>query len=383
MKLVFASNYYNHHQSALCEALHKRIDSFTFVSTSEMRSERKALGYGSESEPPYLLKAHLSKAANEECLKRINDSDVVIIGAAPENMISSRKKRGKLTFRYTERPLRNGSEPLKYIPRFIRWHIRNPMTKPLYLLCASAYAAGDYARFGLYKNRAYKWGYFTETKLYDDLDGLFYKKNRLKILWVARFLPLKHPDTVVEVAKHLKENGYEFDMDFIGAGEMEGVLRRMISDYHLEDCVHLLGTMKPMEVREHMENAGIFLFTSDKREGWGAVLNEAMNSGCAVVASHAIGAVPYLIENEKNGLIYKSGDIDMLCEKVRYLLEHPEKQEALGKRAYETITTLWNAEAAAERLLVLSEHILSGEKYPNIYKSGPCSRAEILSDHWM
>ena len=34
-----------------------------------------------------------------------------------------------------------------------------------------------------------------------------------------------------------------------------------------------------------MEKADIFLFTSDRREGWGAVANEAMNSACALVVS--------------------------------------------------------------------------------------------------
>jgi glycosyltransferase involved in cell wall biosynthesis len=45
----------------------------------------------------------------------------------------------------------------------------------------------------------------------------------------------------------------------------------------------------------------VFIFTSDRNEGWGAVLNEAMGSGCAVVAADLIGSVPYLIEHKKMG----------------------------------------------------------------------------------
>ena len=37
------------------------------------------------------------------------------------------------------------------------------------------------------------------------------------------------------------------------------------------------------------------------QEGWGAVVNEAMNSGCAVVADHMIGAAPWLIRQGENG----------------------------------------------------------------------------------
>ena len=107
-----------------------------------------------------------------------------------------------------------------------------------------------------------------------------------------------------------------------------------------------------------------------------------MNSGCAVVASHAIGSVPFLLKHNKNGLIYRSGDVDGLYENVKYLMDTPGEQERLGKAAYETITGLWNAEVAAERLINLSEHLLAGEKYPDLYRTGPCSRAEIIKDDW-
>ena len=83
----------------------------------------------------------------------------------------------------------------------------------------------------------------------------------------------------------------------------------------------MLGAMPPEEVRRHMEKADIYLFTSDFNEGWGAVLNESMNSGCAVVASHAIGSVPFLIKNGENGLIYENGNQLDLEKQVLRLLE--------------------------------------------------------------
>ncbi len=383
MKIVFASNYFNHHQSSLCDALNRYTDGFRFIATSEMRQERRALGYGAEQLPDFVLQAHLSEQDQAEAAEQMKNADAVIMGSAPERMIFFRKRKNGLIFRYLERPLRKGKEPLKYLPRLARWHFKSPLSKQIYLLCASAYTAGDYAAFGLFHRKAYKWGYFTETKRYDNPELFMQQKSCTKILWVARFLPLKHPEMILEVARRLKADGFRFEMDLIGRGELETAIRQKISDYDLRDCVHLLGPMKPEQVRLHMESAGIFLATSDKREGWGAVVNEAMNSGCAVVASHAMGSVPYLIEHEKNGLIFQSENINMLYGMVKDLLEHPEKQAVLGRNAYETITTLWNADVAAQRLINLSEHILAGEKYPDLYQTGPCSRAEILRDDWM
>ena len=128
-----------------------------------------------------------------------------------------------------------------------------------------------------------------------------------------------------------------------------------------------------------MERAAIFLFTSDRQEGWGAVVNEAMNSGCAVIASDAAGSVPYLIRDGENGMVYHSGDVEMLTEKIRYLLQNPEEACRLGTGAYETMVTLWNAETAAERFLHMADAAANGMDMNQLYDSGPCSPAEERS----
>ena len=109
-----------------------------------------------------------------------------------------------------------------------------------------------------------------------------------------------------------------------------------------------------------MEKCQIHLFTSNHLEGWGAVVNEAMNSGCAVVASGEAGAVPFLIENGKNGLIYYKGSYEEFAGLVKGLVSDRERMEALGKAAYDTITGMWNAEHAAEG--PLSEAVILSPK---------------------
>ena len=374
MNVIFLSNFFNHHQSALSDALWELTDgNYHFIETIPMPQARKALGYHAEQKP-YVLRYQ----GNEERIHNmIREADVVIAGSAPEKLVRRRIKTGKLMFRYSERPLKKGLELWKYLPRLIRWHWRNPMCRPIYMLCASAYTAGDYAIFGLFRNRTYKWGYFPEAKRYENIDNLLADKDSAEILWCGRFLDWKHPDDALQAAKMLKEDGYAFKLNFIGRGEMETKLLQMVEDFDLKDCVCFLGSMKPEEVREHMERAGIYVFSSDRNEGWGAVLNESMNSGCAVVASHAIGSVPFLVQDGENGLVYESGNVKDLYEKLRYLLEHPQQQKRLGLAAYETIAGEWNAQTAAERVITLSTAILDGNKKPQIFENGPCSIAEI------
>ena len=131
-----------------------------------------------------------------------------------------------------------------------------------------------------------------------------------------------------------------------------------------------------------MEQSQIFLFTSYRNEGWGAVLNESLNSGCAVVASHAIGSVPFLLQDGKNGFIYKDGDINDLFNKVKYLLDNEAERINMQKSAYETIINEWNAENAAKKLIELLTKLLNGENVETLFESGVCSKAKILKDNW-
>lgn len=384
MNIVFVSNFYNHHQAYISAALNRRCKEYRFIETSAISQERRALGWGCEEKPNFVLQSYLTASAEKQSEKWLNRAEVVICGSAPDQLIVPRLKAKQLTFKYCERLYKTGF-PLKSFFRnaAAAWlHHGRFQRYPLYMLCASAYTAADCAKFGNYKNKSYKWGYFPETKIYPDVEKLICSKKPKTILWAGRFLNLKHPDAAIRLAKRLKENGCSFTLNLIGTGPMEGELKALVQSYQLKNDVHFLGAMKPAEVRAYMEQAQIYLFTSDKNEGWGAVLNEAMNSGCAVVASHAIGSVPFLLGNQKNGLIYKNGDEEDLFQKVLRLLNSQDLCFNYGRQAYLTITTEWNAETAAERFVMLSNAILSGNKSPNLFSSGPCSRAKVLADDW-
>ena len=378
MKTVFISNYYSPHQQPLADALAAHSD-FSFICTKEMPEERILLGW-EEKSPSYTL--HIQDVAEKLVRERLMNADVVIAGSAPEKWLRARKAAGKLVFRYSERPLKQGIQPAKFLPRYLKWHLRIPRAKPIYLLCASAYAAWDYSRFGLFKNRCYKWGYFPPTRRYDEIDMLIQCKDPRRLLWCGRFLDWKHPDDAIYAVAGLRDSGVLFQLDLIGTGPMEAQLQEMIRELKLEEQVHLLGAMPPERVRDHMERVGIYLITSDRQEGWGAVVNEAMNSACTVISSHAVGSAPYLIRHGHDGIMYPYGNVAALTDRLAGLLKEPGRQAQLGKEAYRTITEEWNAETAATRLLALSQSILEGNTAPDLYPSGPCSRAEILRDDW-
>lgn len=384
VEVTLISNCFNHHQAPFCEAMYGVPGvEFHFVATTP-GTDRIAVGWRPPSDCPHVVRAYESEEQMARGRELANTSDVVIIGSAPDELIIPRLKAGKLTFKYSERFYKTGT-PLKRLPRDFAaaWlHHGRFQRYPLYMLCASAFTAADAARFGNYKDRCYKWGYFPEVKRHNT-EALMQRKRHAVpvILWCGRLIDWKHPEQALAVAQRLKQDGYAFRMEIIGTGDMEESLCERITRQQLGDCVQLLGALPAETVREHMADANIFLFTSDRNEGWGAVLNESMNDGCAVIASHAIGSVPYLIRDGENGLVYRSGDADMLYEKLRGLLDDLARCEQLGRAAYRTMTETWNAEVAAERLLRLIAEI-QRHGTCDLFADGPCSRAEILRDDW-
>jgi glycosyltransferase involved in cell wall biosynthesis len=93
------------------------------------------------------------------------------------------------------------------------------------------------------------------------------------------------------------------------------------------------------------------LSTSDKGEGWGAVINEAMNRGCAVVCAKQIGCADSLATKE-NSVLYKTFSVRDLR---RALKEAWQNHALLSEKGYETITCYFNAEVAARRFISLAE----------------------------
>ena len=379
MKVAFFSNFLTHHQLPFCLELYKYLGkNFRFIATEAIAEEQKSLGYQDFNQQMFVVRAYEDAQQYSEALNWANEADVVIFGSAPFFLVQGRLDANKLTYLYSERIFKRKAKVWK-LPVYVYRHYKKyTQHNCFYLLCASAYTSADFAKTFTFRNKAYKWGYFPAVKRYENFNGLMERKQSATILWAGRFIDWKHPEYVVQVAERLRADGYEFHVNMLGNGELQESIAQMIASKGLQDRVSLLGAMSPEEVRKYMEKSQIYLFTSDRQEGWGAVLNESMNSGCAVVASDAIGAVPFLMDNQRNGLIYHSGDVDDLYQKVKYLLDHPEECDRLGTNAYTTMTDTWNAEVAAERLIDLSEKLLHGEKHPYPYTDGPCSKAEII-----
>lgn len=375
MTLTFFTNLINHHQIPLSDEFYKVLgQDYHYVAMEPMSEEFVKNGYDQTIKRPYIIKMYSGVDERDKALKLIETSDVVIIGHAPDQLFWEREKANKITFHYSERWLKQGIfrvlNPISLFHFYIN-HIRF-RNKRTYMLCASAYTKSDVNKFGAYPKKCFKWGYFTHV---NDDEPIPQVRETVKLMWCARMIRWKHPELAVKLACLLKQSGYEFTLDMYGSGDMRDDMSRLISTNNLGGVVRLCGNVPNEEILHQMREHDIFLFTSDKGEGWGAVANEAMSNGCVLVGSNEIGAVPYLVKDDVTGCVFKSGDIDSLFFKVKWLIDNPKERLTIAKKAYATMHDEWSPRVACKRFLHLAEYIINDRLDTYSLSDGPASWA--------
>ncbi len=379
MQIAYFGNTLNKHQSNVADALYTLTKGqYIYVETVAPKEENKS-GGKAKVERPYVLAAYKGEKELSEAKQLAIEADIALFGADSLlfEVVRMRQKNPKLSFEVSERWLKRGWINL-FSPRLIKnlwfYHKYQYNKKPIYKLCSSAFAARDQYKLHTFKNKCYKWGYFTEVKEQAvEAPSCVSTSKSTTIIWCARFLRWKHPEMVIKLAQKLKKNGYtDVQIDLYGDGPERKATERLSRNIGVEEIVHFHGNVSNDEIYKEMKIHDIFLFTSDRNEGWGAVLNEAMSCNCAVVASDAIGSVPFLIKDGKNGMVFKSGKIESLYKKVAYLLDNPEDRKKMAYEGYYTLRDVWSPTNATKNLLALCDNLLGK---PNSHVIiGPCSK---------
>lgn len=371
MFLVFVSNVLNHHSRFLCEELIKKCDNFCFVSTDYFGD----VGYQKPLNEKYVVNYN---ASNKQIVQKlIIEADAVIYGSCPNELISIRMELNKLSFLYTERFFKKGTWR-RFIPQ-TKKKIYNRLlkykNKRLYVLAASSYVKDELKKLRFPVEKCFKFGYFPETRYYEIADKVIDEKEKKSILWAARFIDWKHPELPILIAKQLVKDGYNFTLRMIGDGPKKSKIMKFAIKSGVQKNIRFLGSLSPNEVRDFMEKSEFFLFTSDQKEGWGAVLNESMNSCCVAIANIKAGSTQFLIDGKTNGLIYNDETPKKIANIIADLWKNERKRKQISLGAYNTIADDWNSKRAAERLVDVIL-LLKNDRNPiNLYRDGILSEA--------
>lgn len=129
----------------------------------------------------------------------------------------------------------------------------------------------------------------------------------------------KNPTSIVRAFSRYKHG----IVKFIGNGELKGKLQKEIENNNLQEQIKLLGTIPQHQIPQYLYDSDVLILPS-LYDGWGAVVNEALQAGCFVICSNACGASALLDKNYKLGLVFNANDDKGLADCMKYVNSHLE-----------------------------------------------------------
>ena len=152
-----------------------------------------------------------------------------------------------------------------------------------------------------------------------------------RLLCVGRLIPIKGHIVLLRAFAQARRQVPALRLDLAGRGPLEPALRALAKELGIEDAVHFLGYVAP--IQRAIEEAAAVVVPS-MGEGFGMVALEAMERARPVIAAE-IGGLGELVEDEVTGYLVPAGEAETLADAiVRLASDLPGAAEmgAAGRR---------------------------------------------------
>lgn len=386
MKLAYCTNIWNHHQGPVCAELAKRLGPKDFrlllyqPLDHQYSLARINMGWNlNPPDEPWIVGPPKSCAdvdyREQADIARTCDT-LVYMSSVPyvtQELLLERRRNGKISMLMGER-LYKVKRPWYYsiLPRKIAGrcivHHRFESTGVHFLTMGHG-CVEDLAWLHVGRGRTWRWGYLTPASTEVCEKPM---RDKVRVGWCGRMIDWKQVDLIIKAVAMLSdETRSKIKVTLVGNGDQECLLRRMVEECRLGEVIEFRDSMSANDVLDFMRGLDVYVFPSNRKEGWGAALLEAMDKGCVPIANASAGSTLEVVKDGHNGFVFKDGDIQALSEKIEYLALHPKEMHAMGQCAWRTIQ-FWTPQVGAERLCALIEAI--GKKTASPFQEGLCAK---------
>lgn len=178
--------------------------------------------------------------------------------------------------------------------------------------------------------------------------GKFEEKKDPTLLLQAFTAPDRKTDNQKLTTKNEQRTTTTTHLLFVGNGELEETLKMHTSVQ--QNNIHFLDFQNQTQMPVIYQACDLFCLPSQgPGETWGLAVNEAMASGKAILVSDKVGCAESLIQEGRNGEIFKSGNLEDLSIKLRVLLANPQKLLQMGMESKKIIEN-WSFKQQVETI---------------------------------
>lgn len=172
----------------------------------------------------------------------------------------------------------------------------------------------------------------------------------ITIISLGRLVSLKRYDIAIQTIAHLKtiiDEYYAIRYKIVGQGPEEEAILETIEKFEVREEIEVVTNVSDMYML--LEHSDIYLSTSSF-EGISNALMEAMNCALPIVATD-VGDNSYLVENEQNGFLVEVNDYKAMAEKLKELIEKPNRRHQMGIASYDRLAQNFSFETFQQKYL--------------------------------
>lgn len=213
-----------------------------------------------------------------------------------------------------------------YLHKFLKIYKNNI---DLYI-CPSQFVKDKLIEFGFNRDKIEVLPHFIaqpETNIVSINNSEQYIDSSSYILYFGRLSKEKGVKTLLEAMRLIKNK--DIKLKIAGSGPKEKELKEYVSNNNLSNKIQFLGFLNSGKLDETIYNSLFTVMPSVFYETFGLSLLESYNHSKPVVAAK-LGALPELIQENKTGLLFESGNSQDLVKKINKMLENRDKIEKMG-----------------------------------------------------
>ncbi len=165
----------------------------------------------------------------------------------------------------------------------------------------------------------------------------------LRVGLVGRLASEKGVDLFLKAAAKVHSQEHNVDFVIAGDGPDKAALEALLRELGLQQHARLIGRQESMT--DFYESLDL-LVSASRQEGLPVALLEGMASGLPLIAT-AVGAVPTMIVDGKNGLLVEAGSPELLSQAILTLLRDATARERYGRAGRERVLAEFSAQRMA------------------------------------
>jgi GT2 family glycosyltransferase/glycosyltransferase involved in cell wall biosynthesis len=206
-------------------------------------------------------------------------------------------------------------------------HMRAVCADVTHFLAPSRHMRDRFVQFGVAPERITVAPYGSDHAMFRGIERT--TSDRLRLGFLGSLMVSKAPHLLIEAASRLPRGAVSVDL-FGGYAPYHGddSYREQLEPFLKQDGVRVHGAIAHDRVAQALSSIDVLVVPSIWQENSPLVIQEAFLAGVPVVASR-IGGIPEVVEDGRNGLLFRAGDSDDLARVLTRLLREPELLEAL------------------------------------------------------